>query len=1292
VSAEYLSPGAGGPEGRAGPDAAPDAAPAPSDRSAGPGAVDTPPAADVPTADFVPDDALQDTPGPVPRSRRPGAGAPPRPAGPREPDEWRVGDTILGLYQVLQVHRGGGMSLVYRVHHPGWGIDLALKSPRPQYFRTERHKRLFEREAETWVRLGLHPNTASCYYVRRIGEIPRIFAEYVAGGSLAEWIRDGRLYAGGRQEALARVLDVAVQVAWGLHRAHGRGLVHRDVKPANVLLTAGGAAKVTDFGLSKGRPEGPPAGGEPPGAPAGLVSAGGLTLAYCSPEQHRCRPVSRATDVWSWAVSVLEMFVGQVAWTDGPRAAEALEWFLAGGGPARVEAPPAVADLLRECLRERPEDRPADMEAIADRLRRAYAEAAGRAHPRPAPRPADALAPGLNNRAASMLDLGKRRQAEALWQRALALEPLHPESTYNLGLLRLRAGQLRGDDLLGQLRQASAARPGEWLPLYLLAQAHLERGEWEAAQAALAEVGPDDRGRPEVRAAAAEAAAGVRGAVRPARILGGSGGRARAVLAAALTRHGKLGLTGGEDRALRLWDLRTGRCLCTLEGHGGAVTAACLAVGGRRALSGSADGSLRVWAPGSGRCLRTLAAHPGGVTAVAVTADWKYALSAGADRALRVWDLAAGACLRELEAGGEPAGCVDLDAVGLRAVSGGGGWGSRPGAFPVRVWDLAAGACLRELPGHANGVAAVRLSGAGDRALSGGADGVLRVWDVDSGAALHALGGHPGGVVAAAFDPARPRALAAAEDGTLRVWDLAEGRCLRTLEARVSGPAALAVSGDGCHVLSGGPNGTAALWRLDPPRPSPVRLSEVFDGEAAAARRREFERAREDAREALARGDAASAARHLRRARTQPGYERTAAAVRQWCALYTRLPRKALNAAWEARTFTGHRAGVTAVALTPDGRLAVSASKDRTLRLWDVEAGGCLSTFRGHRRGVASLYLSPDGRHLASAGRDAAVLLWDLRAGKLAQEFRGHAGPVAAAWVSADGRYALSAGRDGALKTWDAETGRCVRSLTAHEGGAHTLGVSADERHALTAGGDRALRLWDVASGRCLRELRGGRRGPSRAWMQGALALSAGAESSFRLWDLGAWRPLREFQGHADRVTAACLSADGRYALSASRDQTLRLWRADTAQGLRTFEGHAGHATAACFSADGRYALSGGEDGWLRLWLLDWELENRAPADWDEAARPHLEAFLTLHTPRAGAGWLPGRRGARPLARSGRPSWDEADFADLLRTLGCAGLGWLRPDGVRLRLEEMAEGWRGPPPSPYAEGRGGPPP
>jgi serine/threonine protein kinase len=147
----------------------------------------------------------------------------------------------------------------------------------------------------------------SCYYVREIGGVPTIFSEWMENGSLENRIDDRTLYEGTPEQVQKRLLDIAIQFARGLHYAHesGSGLIHQDVKPDNLLMSKKWDAKVVDFGLARART-------------AAIVPNGGYTPAYCSPEQSLWEPLTRRTDIYSWAVSILEMYPGEAGGSTDP--------------------------------------------------------------------------------------------------------------------------------------------------------------------------------------------------------------------------------------------------------------------------------------------------------------------------------------------------------------------------------------------------------------------------------------------------------------------------------------------------------------------------------------------------------------------------------------------------------------------------------------------------------------------------------------------------------------------------------------------------------------------------------------------------------------------------------------------------------------------------------------------------------------------------------------------------------------------------------------------------------------
>jgi len=501
----------------------------------------------------------------------------------------------MDLYEVQEVHEGG-MGLVYRVHHREWDMDLAMKSPRSSLFRNDRDKENFEREAETWVRLGLHPHTASCFYVRRIAGVPHIFAEYVDGGTLSDWIRDRRLYEGGEKLVLERLLDVAIQFAWGLHFAHEQGLVHRDVKPSNVLMTRNGMVKVTDFGLARLRPRDTisTAGAASSTSTSGQ-GAGWMTPAYASPEQEAGRRLTRRTDIWSWAASVLEMFYGGLFWVRGPIVNESLDDYLEHGPSPDVDMiprmPAGISDLLHRCFRRREDERPRDMMEIATNLQQVFLSVTNTRYQREMPDAATLLPDGLNNQAVSLWDLGKHREAEQAWKRALEIQPGHPESTYNHGLVEWRAARINDDRLLAALVPLLKSHPDQQLAKRLVGNVHIERGDSAAAAALLR----NDRHDLKLTDGIPEPQGSRRAVRRRVRCIRTGLDLAKSCLA----RNGCIVLLAGHDwqrrAVLERWDTRLHECKGVVKPWIKEISCLNASHDGNTALIGGKDGRVEVW-------------------------------------------------------------------------------------------------------------------------------------------------------------------------------------------------------------------------------------------------------------------------------------------------------------------------------------------------------------------------------------------------------------------------------------------------------------------------------------------------------------------------------------------------------------------------------------------------------------------------------------------------------------------------------------------------------------------------
>ena len=231
----------------------------------------------------------------------------------------------LGAYEVLSALGAGGMGEVYRARDTRLGRDVAIKVLPAERLADEHRRRRFHQEARALSSLN-HPHIVTIYEVESAGDVDFIVMEFVRGNTLDQLIPS-------RGMPVSQLLRIAVPVAEALAAAHARGIIHRDVKPANVMVGDDGVVKVLDFGLAKLlEPDGEPGAATATDLPAGDVSAFrhiAGTPAYMAPEQATGGKVDARSDVFSFGAVLYEMATGARAF-DGKSSAETLAAVLAG--------------------------------------------------------------------------------------------------------------------------------------------------------------------------------------------------------------------------------------------------------------------------------------------------------------------------------------------------------------------------------------------------------------------------------------------------------------------------------------------------------------------------------------------------------------------------------------------------------------------------------------------------------------------------------------------------------------------------------------------------------------------------------------------------------------------------------------------------------------------------------------------------------------------------------------------------------------------------------------------------
>jgi Tol biopolymer transport system component len=698
-------------------------------------------------------------------------------------------------YAVLRELGRGGMGAVYEAFHSALGRRVAVKLLHPEFLRHPAAVARFRREVRAAGRL-VHPNLVTAFDAGQAGDRHFLAMELVEGENLADLLgRRGPL-------PVAEACALVRQAALGLEHAHRGGLVHRDVKPHNLMRAADGTVKVLDFGLAALASDRPADGGSTgPNAVLG-------TPDYMAPEQAEdARAADARADVYSLGCTLFHLLTGRAPFA----GRTVLLKLLAHRGDERPsacalrpEVPAALDAVLRRALARRPGERFGAAAELAEALA-PFTDPDYRPGPpaRRTRRPRlvagivlALLLAGLTGAAGVIrLSAGKGREVvietddpgiQVVIQGERIVRIVDPKTG--------KAYRLDRDDLTLSLADGPN---GLQVTLDGRQAVVLKRAGERIATVRLAK-------SPAARDAAADEAVG------QVRMVFGKQGLLGRVH---FLPDGRRALVSGNPAGL--WDVRTGRKVreltCKFDWFHW-VTA--VSPDGRRALLGT-----HLWDLETGKELRTL---EGGSTRTYVLWDVRFspdgrravfASHKDPDRAIdTVWmcDVETGKLVRRFGKG-EGARTVAFSPDGTR-IAAGHALTTDGEASVIRVYEVETGNEVRafDVPGGTNCLA---FSRGGKRLLSANSR-TIRLWDLQSGAVLKRFEGHTAGVEWAVFTPDGRRIVSAGADGTVRVWEVAGGRECCCFQGHAAGVLGVSVSPDGRHALSGSRDGTLRLWRL----------------------------------------------------------------------------------------------------------------------------------------------------------------------------------------------------------------------------------------------------------------------------------------------------------------------------------------------------------------------------------------------------------------------------------------------------------------------------------------------
>lgn len=1055
----------------------------------------------------------------------------------------------IGAYKVLEEIGHGGFGKVYMAEQEQpVRRRVALKIIRLG-MDTRAVVARFESERQALAMMD-HPHIAQVFDAgaTELGR-PYFVMELVRGVPITAYAEQNGL-------SVRERLELFVQVCNALQHAHSKGIIHRDIKPGNVLVSTRDGrphAKVIDFGIAK--------------ATGARLTDHTLftefqqligTPEYMSPEQAGGAPdVDTRSDVYSLGTLLYELLTGTT-----PIESKSLR--------------AAAYEEMRRIIRE--VDPPTPSTRVSKSTSAVNAPIA-----RSAPEKLAAIIAGdLDWIVMKAIDKDRSRRyqtpselAEDL-ARHLAGEPVKaapPSSAYRamkyvrrnrvlvgaasavigacfLGLIGTSLGLLAASRAHAK-SQASA----------LLAAAEAKRATQSEAAALQARIGAEFdayiasvesaygalrlHDTPRLNARLDACVPSLRNwewrylnATRdfsqltmrhPARSLAN-------LVAASYSRDGSQLISRNGDGNAWLWDAATGAEIRSFSGPEKIQGDVQISPDGRLVLAAALDADVWVWDAASGAVVSKLHAHTGKVSFAAFV-DHTRVISASEDGTARLWDARSGNELRAMRhENAILAAALSPDATRLATAS---------ADSTVRLWSLERDAEPTVLRGHAGFVVRVRWSLDGTKLTTASFDGTARVWHAHTGQQLSQFQ-HTGRAVSAEFSPDGTSVVSFATQGDPCVWNAATGGLRFTLAGHTNSVLNARFSDDDKWILTSSRDTTLRLWNAQ----TGVEWS-CLRGHTGSPWTARFS---PDAKHIMSTGDTT---------------------LRIWPLAQDR----------EQSIIANPLADCAALVLCPDQSTVIDVGAGR-FRLVDLRTGKESRPF-DKLGSIGVCAVSPDGRFVATALPGNAIGLWDVREHRLLPQLVGHSGWIRSLNFSSDSSRIVSASEDATARTWEVLSGREIHVFKAHDGAVNDARFDTSGRRIVTAGRDRTLRVWDATSAAAILTLTGHSNSINAACFSpdSLRILSMSADFTARLWNLSSGECSFILRGHGHTLLDGGFSPDGSRIVTCSMDGTARLWDAASGRQILSLGRGTAGMIASRFTDDGSMLFLGSADG--KAWLLD---------------------------------------------------------------------------------------------------------